>query len=65
MRFVERINMEGDNIVKKTMTRIMLLAAAMVLALSLCFVANAEEVTETAGTPAYIFWQDTDWWPAA
>ena len=61
----KRINMKGDIIVKKTMTRIMLLAAAMVLALSLCFVANAEEATETAGTPAYIFWQDTDWWPAA
>ena len=46
------------------MTRILLWAAALVLALGLCSV-YAEETAEPAGTPAYIFWQDTDWWPAA
>lgn len=51
------------------MTRILLLAAAMVLAMSLCL-AHAEEAAETeaaeaVSTTAYIFWQDSDWWPAA
>ena len=62
--------MKGDLPVKKTLTRIFLMAAALVLALSLCL-AHAEEAVEpaaeeaAAGTPAYIFWQDQDWWPAA
>jgi len=51
------------------MLKIMLLAMAMVLALSMGLAAHAEETaaeTEAAvSTPAYIFWQDNDWWPAA
>lgn len=66
MRFVKNASiMEGDIIVKKTMTRILLLAAALVLALGLCINAYAEEATESVSTSAYIFWQDSDWWPAA
>lgn len=56
--------MKGDVTVKKTMTRILLLAAALVLALGLCSV-YAEETAEAVSTSAYIFWQDSDWWPAA
>ena len=48
---------------KNIMTRILLVAAALVLTLGLC-TAYAEEAAP-AGTPAYIFWQDSDWWPAA
>nr|MBR4280325.1 hypothetical protein [Clostridia bacterium] len=52
---------------KNTLTRILLLAAAMVLALSLCL-AHAEEPaaeeTPEVSTIAYLFWQDSDWWPA-
>lgn len=55
---------KGDVTVKNTMTRILLWAAALVLALGLCSV-YAEETAEPVSTPAYIFWQDTDWWPAA
>lgn len=62
--------MKGVVSVKNTMTRILMLAVAMLLALGLCFVANAEEAAETetaeaVSTTAYIFWQDSDWWPAA
>lgn len=51
----------------KNMNRILVLVAALVLAMSLCLVAHAEEETATEGasTIAYIFWQDQDWWPAA
>ena len=56
--------MKGDVTVKNTMTRILLWAAALVLALGLCSV-YAEETAEAVSTPAYIFWQDNDWWPAA
>ena len=56
--------MKGDVTVKNTMTRILLWAAALALALGLCSV-YAEETAEAVGTPAYIFWQDNDWWPAA
>ena len=51
---------------KNTLTRMLLLAAALVLAMSLCLV-HAEETTEEAAevsTTAYMFWQDVDWWPA-
>ncbi len=51
---------------KNTLTRMLLLAAALVLAMSLCL-AHAEETTEETAevsTTAYIFWQDADWWPA-
>ncbi|MBQ7139171.1 MAG: hypothetical protein IJO39_09295 [Clostridia bacterium] len=51
---------------KNTLTRMLLLAAALVLAMSLCLV-HAEETTEEAAevsTTAYLFWQDEDWWPA-
>ncbi len=54
---------------KNTLTRMLLLAAALVLAMSLCL-AHAEEVpaegeeAAAASTIAYIFWQDEDWWPA-
>ena len=56
---------EGDDPVKKTLTRILLLAAALVLAMSLCL-AHAEEPAEEAAvsTTAFLFWQDADWWPA-
>ncbi len=49
---------------KKTMTRILLLAAALVLALGLTAV-YAEGEEAAVSTTAYIFWQDQDWWPAA
>lgn len=61
-------SMEGELNVKKTLTRILLLAAAMVLALTM--LAYAEEVPAVEGeeaavsTTAYLFWQDEDWWPA-
>lgn len=50
---------------KNTLTRMLLLAAALVLAMSLCL-AYAEEPAEEAqvSTTAYLFWQDEDWWPA-
>ncbi len=48
---------------KKTMTRILLLASALILALGVF--AYAEEEEAAASTIAYIFWQDQDWWPAA
>lgn len=55
---------------KKTLTRILLLAAALVLAMSLCLAQAEETAAETTeeaaevSTTAYIFWQDVDWWPA-
>ncbi len=53
---------------KKNMTRILMLVAALVLALSMS-VAYADEAAPeaeaAASTTAYIFWQDQDWWPAA
>lgn len=66
--FICAHQMEGDLNVKKTLTRILLLAAAMVLALTM--LAYAEEVPAVEGeeaavsTTAYLFWQDEDWWPA-
>ncbi len=50
---------------RKTMSRMLLLAAALVLTLGLCVHAFAEEASAPVSTPAYIFWQDSDWWPAA
>ncbi len=51
---------------KKNLTRILLLVAALVLALGMA--AHAEDVAapeaEAVSTTAYIFWQDSDWWPA-
>ena len=51
---------------KKTLTRMLLLAAALVMAMSLCLAYAEETVEETAevSTTAYLFWQDEDWWPA-
>lgn len=52
---------------KNTLTRILLLAAALVLAMSLCLVHAEEPAAEeapAASTIAYMFWQDSDWWPA-
>ncbi len=52
----------------KNFTRILLLMAALVLAMSMTAVAEevAPEGEEAAAsTIAYIFWQDQDWWPAA
>ncbi|MGN0794028.1 MAG: hypothetical protein ACI4MG_06075 [Aristaeellaceae bacterium] len=42
----------------------LLLTVAMVLAMSLSVVGYTEEATEAVSTAAYIFWQDSDWWPA-
>ena len=63
------LSKKGDFHVKN-MTRILLLVAALVLALSMSMTAMAEEVAPegeeaAASTIAYIFWQDQDWWPAA
>ena len=51
---------------KNTLTRMLLLAAALVLAMSLCLAHAEEPVEEPAevSTTAYLFWQDVDWWPA-
>lgn len=56
---------EGDVPVKKTLTHILLLALALALSLGTCAFAEEAEETAAVSTPAYIFWQDTDWWPAA
>lgn len=48
--------------VKNTLIRILLLAAALMLALGTAY---AEETAEPVGTPAYIAWTDADWWPPA
>ena len=50
---------------KETMTRILLLVAALVLALGMSAVAEEVAPEGEASTIAYIFWQDQDWWPAA
>ncbi len=63
--FVTHLYMKGDDLVKMT-TRILMLAMALVLAMGLCLTVHAEgEEAAFEGTPAYIFWQDADWWPAA
>ena len=56
---------EGDVPVKKTLTHILLLALVLALSLGTCAFAEEAEETAAVSTPAYIFWQDTDWWPAA
>lgn len=42
----------------------MLTAAAMLLAVTLGVAGYAEEAGDTVSTTAYLFWQDSDWWPA-
>lgn len=46
------------------MTRILMLVLAMALCLSCAAYAEEETAAEAVSTPAYIFWQDSDWWPA-
>ena len=55
---------KGDLPVKKTMFRLMLTAAAMLLAVTLGVAGYAEEADGAVSTTAYLFWQDSDWWPA-
>lgn len=56
---------EGEFLVKKILTQILLLAAALILVLNVgAFAEEAVEETAAVSTPAYIFWQDADWWPA-
>lgn len=46
------------------MKKYLLLLMALMLAMFIGMTAQAEE-TAVEGTPAFIFWQDQDWWPAA
>ena len=46
------------------MFRLMLTAAAMLLAVTLGVAGYAEEADGAVSTTAYLFWQDSDWWPA-
>ena len=64
--FFDTPNKKGEKNMKN-FTRILLLMAALVLAMSMTAVAEevAPEGEEAAAsTIAYIFWQDQDWWPA-